>query len=108
MSICWEYHIKSKAGFCASFKAATSTRSSTLRVCCRDPSEDGQASDYGLKWQSINSAHPDDFILYQTERYSESTFGYDIPIPKTTKPTNFVLVLKVGSLSTCSLDRLID
>ncbi|OQV25978.1 putative Malectin [Hypsibius exemplaris] len=64
----------------------------------RDPSLDGQASDYGLRWQVINSATQDDFILYQTERFAESTFGYDIPIPKNSKPTNYVLVLKFAEV----------
>ncbi|XP_055354917.1 malectin-B-like [Paramacrobiotus metropolitanus] len=63
-----------------------------------DPGRDGQASDYGLHWQTISNAHPDDFILYQTERYAEQTFGYDIPIPKTHKQTNFVLVLKFAEV----------
>ncbi|GAU92198.1 hypothetical protein RvY_04311 [Ramazzottius varieornatus] len=63
-----------------------------------DPSVDGQASDYGLRWPSIANAHPDDQILYQTERYSDSTFGYNIPLPKSTKAVNYVLVLKFAEV----------
>lgn len=35
--------------------------------------------------------HPNDNILYQTERYHTNTFGYDIPI---TSDGDYVLVLK--------------
>lgn len=47
----------------------------------RDPlfGKVGTASDYG-KQLLIGRAPPSDHILYQTERYHHSTFGYDIPI----------------------------
>lgn len=35
--------------------------------------------------------HPNDQILYQTERYHHSTFGYDIPV---VEDGNYVMVLK--------------
>lgn len=50
----------------------------------------GTASDYG-KRLLIGRVQPNDQILYQTERYHHSTFGYDIPI---TSDGEYVLVLK--------------
>lgn len=58
----------------------------------RDPlmGKVGTASDYGkqLLIGRINSA---DQILYQTERYHHSTFGYDIPI---NGDGEYVMILK--------------
>lgn len=58
----------------------------------RDPlmGKVGTASDYGkqLLIGRVNSA---DQILYQTERYHHSTFGYDIPI---SEDGEYVMVLK--------------
>lgn len=58
----------------------------------RDPlmGKVGTASDYG-KQLLIGRVHPDDQILYQTERYHHNTFGYDIPI---SGDGDYVLVLK--------------
>ena len=39
----------------------------------------GISSEYG-KSLSISHVHPNDMILYQTERYHTSSFHYDIPI----------------------------
>ncbi|KAL1494016.1 hypothetical protein ABEB36_009689 [Hypothenemus hampei] len=50
----------------------------------------GIASDYG-KRLLIGRVPPNDHILYQTERYHTSTFGYDLNIPA---DGNYVLVLK--------------
>lgn len=58
----------------------------------RDPlmGKVGTASDYG-KQLLIGRVPPNDQVLYQTERYHHSTFGYDIPI---TSDGEYVLVLK--------------
>lgn len=50
----------------------------------------GIASDYG-KTLMIDRVVPQDQILYQTERYHMSTFGYDVPIRE---DGDYVLVLK--------------
>ncbi|XP_066157378.1 malectin-B [Euwallacea fornicatus] len=50
----------------------------------------GIASDYG-KRLLIGRVPPNDHILYQTERYHTSTFGYDLPVPADGK---YVLALK--------------
>ncbi|KAG8300519.1 malectin [Homalodisca vitripennis] len=58
----------------------------------RDPlfGKVGTASDYG-KQLLIGRVPPSDQILYQTERYHHSTFGYDIPI---NDDGEYVMVLK--------------
>jgi hypothetical protein len=56
----------------------------------KDPAQVGIASDYG-KTLMIDRVVPQDQILYQTERYHMSTFGYDIPIRE---DGDYVLVLK--------------
>ncbi|KAF4525014.1 hypothetical protein B566_EDAN012121 [Ephemera danica] len=58
----------------------------------RDPlfGKVGTASDYG-KQLMIGRVHQNDQILYQTERYHHSTFGYDIPIKE---DGDYVLILK--------------
>lgn len=50
----------------------------------------GTASDFGKNLQ-INRVSPPDQILYQTERYHFSNFGYTIPIREN---GDYVLVLK--------------
>ncbi|ODM95398.1 Malectin [Orchesella cincta] len=60
----------------------------------KDPATQGVASDHGMR-MSIDRAHPNDEILYQTERYSPSTFGYDIPVKEDGK---YVLVLKFSEV----------
>lgn len=50
----------------------------------------GISSDYG-KRLLIGRVPPSDYILYQTERYHTSTFGYDIPV---NSDGDYVLVLK--------------
>lgn len=50
----------------------------------------GIASDYG-KRLLIGRVPPNDYILYQTERYHTNTFGYDIPV---NSDGDYVLVLK--------------
>lgn len=57
----------------------------------RDPLKIGIASDYGKHLLSVGRVHPNDQILYQTERYHHSTFGYDIPI---NEDGDYVMVLK--------------
>lgn len=54
----------------------------------------GIASDYG-KRLLIGRVPPNDHILYQTERYHTSTFGYDIPIHA---DGEYVLVLKFSEV----------
>lgn len=39
----------------------------------------GIASEFG-RTLTISRVHPDDMILYQTERYHTTSFSYDIPI----------------------------
>lgn len=58
----------------------------------RDPlmGKVGTASDYG-KQLIIGRVNSVDQILYQTERYHHSTFGYDIPI---SEDGEYVLTLK--------------
>jgi hypothetical protein len=58
----------------------------------RDPLQGkvGTASDYG-KRLLIGRVPPNDHILYQTERYHHSTFGYDIPI---NEDGDYVMILK--------------
>lgn len=58
----------------------------------RDPLHNkvGTASDYG-KQLIIGRVPQNDQILYQTERYHHSTFGYDIPIEE---DGQYVMVLK--------------
>ncbi|XP_034951825.1 malectin-A [Chelonus insularis] len=58
----------------------------------KDPLMDkvGTASSYG-KQLIIGRVNPMDQILYQTERYHHSTFGYDIPI---SEDGEYVMILK--------------
>ncbi|KOB69878.1 Malectin [Operophtera brumata] len=55
----------------------------------------GTASDYGKQLVMIGRVPPKDEILYQTERYYHSTFGYDIPAKS---DGNYVLVLKFSEV----------
>ncbi|CAG7666416.1 unnamed protein product [Allacma fusca] len=57
----------------------------------KDPLTDGIASDHGMHLNQIGRAHPADEILYRTERYGTSTFGYDINLPEDGK---YVLVMQ--------------
>lgn len=59
-----------------------------------DPMKIGFASDYG-KSLVIQRVVPQDQVLYQTERYHVSTFGYDVPI---SKDGDYVLVLKFSEV----------
>lgn len=45
-----------------------------------DDNRVGVSSEFG-KTLIISRVHPDDMILYQTERYHTSSFAYDIPMP---------------------------
>ena len=54
----------------------------------------GTASDFG-KQLTIGRVPPLDQILYQTERYHLSNFGYDIPIKE---DGDYVLVLKFSEV----------
>lgn len=61
----------------------------------RDPLRSvGTASDYG-KQLLIGRVAEDDQILYQTERYHTSTFGYDIPV---SEDGWYLLVLKFSEV----------
>ncbi len=60
-----------------------------------DTLKDGIASDYGRRLWTIGRVDPEDAILYQTERYSLSTFGYDIPMKD---DGDYVLVLKFSEV----------
>ncbi|XP_067683414.1 malectin-B-like [Haliotis asinina] len=59
-----------------------------------DPLKIGQASDYG-KSLLIQRVVPQDQILYQTERYHMSTFGYDVPL---SKDGDYIIVLKFSEV----------
>ncbi|OPJ74752.1 malectin [Patagioenas fasciata monilis] len=52
------------------------------------------ASDYGMKLPILRS-NAEDQILYQTERYNEETFGYEVPIKE---EGDYVLVLKFAEV----------
>ncbi|XP_033231379.1 malectin-A [Belonocnema kinseyi] len=54
----------------------------------------GTGSDYG-KQLLIGRANPGDQVLYQTERYHHSTFGYDVPI---TDDGEYVMILKFSEV----------
>jgi len=54
----------------------------------------GVASDYG-KRQAVVRAPPTDNILYQTERWHDSSFAYEIPIKD---EGDYVLVLKFAEV----------
>ncbi|XP_063674081.1 malectin-like isoform X2 [Bolinopsis microptera] len=56
----------------------------------------GVASDHGVTHVPLLArVHPQDRILYQTERYYHDSFGYDIPISKN---GNYVLNLKFSEV----------
>lgn len=57
----------------------------------KDTLKIGTSSDYGKHLTSIGRVPQQDQILYQTERYSHSTFGYEIPLAG---DGDYVLVLK--------------
>ena len=60
----------------------------------RDPNPTGIPSDYG-KSLMIRRVVQQDQILYQTERYHHSTFGYEIPIDQ---DGDHVLVMKFSEV----------
>ncbi|KAM9331316.1 malectin [Gastrophryne carolinensis] len=62
----------------------------------KDPLEGkvGRASDYGMKLPILR-ANQEDQVLYQTERYNEDSFGYDIAIRD---EGEYVLVLKFAEV----------
>ncbi|XP_061841830.2 malectin [Nerophis lumbriciformis] len=62
----------------------------------KDPLEGkvGKASDYGMRLPILRSS-PEDQVLYQTERYNEDTFGYDIPIRD---EGDYILVMKYAEV----------
>lgn len=59
-----------------------------------DPLDVGYSSDFG-KSLMIQRVVPQDQILYQTERYHVSTFGYDLPVYR---DGEYVLVLKFSEV----------
>ncbi|KAA0713825.1 Malectin [Triplophysa tibetana] len=62
----------------------------------KDPLEGklGKASDYGLRLPILRSSQEDQ-VLYQTERYNEDTFGYEVPIRE---EGDYILVLKFSEV----------
>lgn len=52
------------------------------------------ASDYGVRLPILRSS-PEDQILYQTERYNEDTFGYEVPIRE---EGDYILVMKYAEV----------
>lgn len=57
----------------------------------KDPLKIGTSSDFGKQLLSISRVKATDEIIYQTERYSTSTFGYDLPVAG---DGEYVLILK--------------
>ena len=57
----------------------------------KDSLKTGVTSDYGKHLTSIGRVPESDEVLYQTERYHTSTFGYEIPLAG---DGDYVLVLK--------------
>ncbi|TUM11643.1 Malectin [Bagarius yarrelli] len=55
---------------------------------------DFEASDYGMRLPILRSS-PEDQVLYQTERYNEDTFGYEVPMRD---EGEYVLVLKFAEV----------
>lgn len=55
----------------------------------------GTASDYGKTLPSIGRVQNSDEIIYQTERYHTSTFGYEIPLAG---DGDYVLILKFSEV----------
>lgn len=51
-------------------------------------------SDYGMRLPILRS-NPDDQVLYQTERYNEDTFGYEVPIRE---EGDYILVMKFSEV----------
>jgi len=60
----------------------------------KDDNKVGVSSDYG-KQLMIGRVPPQDQILYQTERYHSSTFGYDMPVEG---DGDYLLVLKMSEV----------
>lgn len=60
----------------------------------RDNIDEGTSSDYGLRY-NIHGVPPADQILYQIERYHDTTFGYDIPV---VDDGDYVLVLQFAEV----------
>ena len=59
-----------------------------------DPSKVGIASEFG-KTLTISRVHPEDMILYQTERYHTTSFSYDVPIEA---EGEFILITKFAEV----------
>lgn len=59
-----------------------------------DDNKVGIASDYG-KNLIISRVHPDDVLLYQTERYHTSTFTYHVPIKE---DGDYILITKFAEV----------
>ncbi|XP_017322420.1 malectin [Ictalurus punctatus] len=62
----------------------------------KDPLEGkmGKASDYGMRLPILRSS-PEDQVLYQTERYNEDTFGYEVPMRD---EGEYILVMKFAEV----------
>lgn len=61
----------------------------------KDPLLVGTASDFGKNLLMIGRVPQADEILYQTERYHTSTFGYDLP---TDGDGDYLLILKFSEV----------
>lgn len=62
---------------------------SSYRVCVVTA-----ASDYGMRLPILRSS-PEDQVLYQTERYNEDTFGYEVPMRD---EGEYILVMKFAEV----------
>lgn len=59
-----------------------------------DDNRVGTASEFGRSL-TISRVHPDDMMLYQTERYHTSSFTYDIPLHE---EGDYVLITKYAEV----------
>lgn len=66
----------------------------TIWLCWCFFSHLAPASDYGVRLPILRSS-PEDQILYQTERYNEDTFGYEVPIRE---EGDYILVMKYAEV----------
>lgn len=61
----------------------------------KDTLKIGTASDFGKHLTTIGRVQPPDDVLYKTERYHTSTFGYEVPLAG---DGDYVLVLKFSEV----------
>ncbi|XP_076859461.1 malectin isoform X2 [Brachyhypopomus gauderio] len=65
-----------------------------MRHCASYGCPNFSSSDYGMRLPILRSS-PEDQVLYQTERYNEDTFGYEVPVRD---EGEYILVLKFSEV----------